>query len=91
MSKDDKQKQDSLFGGSKFDKEWWENDWQGMPEYVQKDIMPWKTLYVHFQNQEDRDDFENLVEQKLTDLTKSIWYPEFQSKKPSNYKYIDEL
>ena len=33
-----------------FDKdEYWKEHWQDMPEFIQNDLMPWKTLQVHFE------------------------------------------
>jgi hypothetical protein len=57
-------------------KEWWEDHWQGMPEFVQKDLMPAKTIYVHFESKEDMAAFAKLVGQTIGPNTKSIWYPE---------------
>ena len=60
-----------------FDKgEWWEEHWKGMPEFEQKDLMPYKTIYVHFENREDMEAFSKLVGQTIGLNTKSVWYPE---------------
>src|SRR5712671_4073293 len=41
-----------------FDKgEWWEEHWKGMPEFVQSDLEPFKTIYVHFEKREDMSAF----------------------------------
>ena len=53
----------------------WKKDWKGMPEYNQEDLMPWKTIKVHFRNLEDRQAFSDLVKQRITDLTQYIWFP----------------
>lgn len=50
-------------------------EWVGMPEYEQNNLMPWKTVYVHFANQEALFRFAELVGQKLTLESKSIWFP----------------
>lgn len=83
-------KQQLAFGYVSELKELWEEEWQGMPEFIQENLMPWRTLYVHFEDQEDIDAFSKLVDQKLTDLTKYIWYPKVPLFKSSDYKYIDE-
>jgi|TARA_X000001036_G_scaffold438847_1_gene487832 hypothetical protein len=50
--------------------------WVDMPEYEhKKDAGPHKTIYVHFRNEEDYQEFAKLVETGLTKKTKSIWYP----------------
>ena len=53
----------------------WREHWQDMPEYRQDNRMPWRSLTVHFERHEDRNAFAELVGQKLTDITPSIWYP----------------
>lgn len=69
--------------------EWWEEHWQGMPEFVQEDLMPWRSITVHFRNREDFDKFAELVQQRMTKLTPSIWFPEYKIQKRTS-KYIDE-
>jgi hypothetical protein len=50
-------------------------EWVDMPDYQQENLMPQKTLLVHFANEDDRQEFAKLVNQKLTEKTKFIWYP----------------
>jgi len=50
-------------------------EWVDMPDYEQENLMPQKTLLVHFANEDDRQEFAKLVNQKLTEKTKFIWYP----------------
>jgi predicted transport protein len=49
--------------------------WEGMPEYDNEDITPYRTLYVHFRNEKDAQDFAKLIGQKLTQDTKTIYHP----------------
>lgn len=49
--------------------------WKGMPEFEPKEVNEYKQLIVHFETEEDYKKFEGLVEQKLTENTKYIWYP----------------
>lgn len=48
--------------------------WEGMPEFEQEDVAV-KTLYVHFADMDDFWAFTELVGQRITENTKSIWYP----------------
>ena len=54
----------------------WEEHWQGMPSYQHQDLQPWASVTVHFKDRADRTAFAKLVEQTITDRTKSLWYPE---------------
>ena len=71
-------------------KEWWEDDWGGMPELVQDDLSPFRTIMLHFKNREDMELFEKLVDQKIYRETKSIWYPKVKIERYINKQYIDE-
>jgi len=50
--------------------------WKGMPEFEHIDKNAYRSIIVHFENQENVDNFAELVDQKFTDKTKFIWYPE---------------
>lgn len=49
--------------------------WQGMPEYTHEDLEPEQSVKVHFASKEDREAFSKLIDQKITDKTRSLWYP----------------
>jgi hypothetical protein len=65
-------------------------EWVGMPEFVQEKKEPFKTLIVRFETESDYKDFENLICQKLTIKTKSIWHPFKSHWGLSKKVYIDE-
>tara|TARA_Y100000310_G_scaffold93089_1_gene90667 strand:- start:958 stop:1554 length:597 start_codon:yes stop_codon:yes gene_type:complete len=46
----------------------------GMPEFDNENEI-FKTIYLHFRNQEDVDKFAELIKQNITDKNKSYWYP----------------
>lgn len=68
----------------------WKQYWVGMPEYEQNDKKTFKTLYLHFRNQEDYDAFAKLIDQNLTMKTKSIWYPKLERDENSLKRWIEE-
>jgi len=59
-------------GGSMVDAN---GEWVGMPEFTQEDKTAFRTLRIHFLRQEDVDAFARLVNQKVTDNTKFLWFP----------------
>lgn len=69
----------------------WHDHWRGMPEFVQDSAEPFKTLYVHFETREDMDAFARLVNQRVTRLTRSIWYPEVTIETYANKRWVDQL
>ena len=71
-------------------KEWWEEHWQDMPEFVQNDEMPFRTIKVHFRNHSDVKDFLELLGIKVTNKTLSIWFPQTTVRNNLKYQYIDE-
>ena len=70
--------------------EWWEKDWQDMPEFVQEDQSSYKSIIVHFENKQDMKTFAKLVNQKINFRTKFIWYPKIEQEKLINKLYVDK-
>ena len=73
----------------------WQKHWKGMPEFEQKDNPPFKTIYLHFRNKEDFDQFvskyKNLdEEQNITPKTKSMWYPHLDKDENSLKRWFEE-
>ena len=64
-----------------------DEEWQDMPEFNQNDETSWRHIIVHFNNQSDLDKFEMLIEQKITDKTKSIWYPKMNRMDTESKRY----
>lgn len=67
----------------------WEEAWRGMPEFVQEDQKPWKTLYVHFESREDMEAFARLVGQRIDFKTASIWHPEAEIVSRLKARYVE--
>ena len=70
-NRDNNKKQVDLFDL----KEWWEEYWQGMPEFVQEKQDVYACINCRFECDEDLKEFAKLIGQKLTRKTKSAWYP----------------
>jgi hypothetical protein len=50
-----------------------------MPEFTQVKQQPFSQLIVRFETAEDLAAFSKLTGQKLTEKTKSMWFPEKQN------------
>jgi len=70
--------------------EWWQKMWGGMPEFVQDDMSPFKTIMIHFRDQEDFKRFAQLLGQKMTEDTRSAWFPEMKDANLKAINYVDE-
>lgn len=66
-------KQIDVFGQAT--EEDWEKEWLEMPEYSHEDKTAEKSLIINFKSQEDVRKFSELIGQKITDKTRSIWFP----------------
>jgi|GEM_PF-1494603 len=64
-------------------------EWKGMPEFKQGDQSPFKTLTIHFKNEEDMDKFAKLINQKITNKTKYAWFPETKAMSTVDKAYVD--
>lgn len=67
-----------------------ENIWEGMPEFIQEKQEPFNSIIIRFRNKEDMESFSKIVGQKLTNKTKSIWYPELVRGLHSKKRYVNE-
>lgn len=65
-------------------------EWKNMPQFIQDDLSPFQSLIVHFETEQDRNEFAKLIEQKITYKTKSIWFPKYNKEKPSEYMYVGD-
>ena len=64
--------------------------WVGMPEFVQKKQEPFSKIIIRFETDEDLQEFAEMIGQKLTPKTKSIWHPKLDRGKNSNLRYSNE-
>jgi hypothetical protein len=71
-------------------KEAWEEHWQGMPEFNQKDLQPYSSIMIHFENRKDMEEFSKLVNQKIYKTTQSIWYPEAKIGVTANKRFVTD-
>jgi hypothetical protein len=76
-----------------------ENDrdrlWVGMPEFVQEEKKTYKTIYLHFRNEEDFKEFVTKYksfdsDQVISQKTKSMWYPHLDKDENSLKRYFEE-
>jgi hypothetical protein len=65
-------------------------EWRDMPEFVQEDLNPYRVINVRFRNQADVDAFEKLMQQKITEKQKTLWYPYAEPRRAAHLRYVDE-
>jgi hypothetical protein len=75
---------------SEVDEKEWKKLWKGMPEFEQEENSTYKTLYVHFRNEDDYKEFAKLIGQNLSEKTKSIWHPALDRTKNALMRWIEE-
>jgi hypothetical protein len=63
------------------------DEWVGMPEFANEDLTPNRQLIVSFKNNKDVQDFAELIGQKVTEKTKSLWFPEVEDTKQFDKTY----
>jgi len=67
-----------------------QDEWQGMPEFIQEDLSPHRVIYVRFKNAEDVAKFEELMGQRITEKQKTIWFPYAEPRLRAHLRYVDE-
>ena len=65
-----------------------DDEWQNMPEFVQDDKQPKRTIKVHFETEADVQAFAKCVGQQITDRTKYIWFPYQEKNSLKDKRYI---
>ena len=65
-------------------------EWVGMPEFVQEKQEPFAKIIVRFETEQDLKEFAELIDQKLTSKTKSIWHPFKSHWGTTVQRYVDE-
>ena len=63
--------------------------WEDMPEFEQENV-GYQHIMIHFATAEDVDRFAGLIDQKITEKTKYIWFPKVENIKMSDYKCSDD-
>lgn len=71
----------------KDNKEWREH-WLEMPEFEQDKVTHFKKLLINFETEKDYNAFGDLIGQKLTKKTRSIWYPEHKPAKNTVLRWV---
>ena len=68
------------------------DEWKEMPEFNQEDVGSYRQLIISFRNKKDLDEFLKIINQRITNKTKSIWFPPDDREKPANYlwTYIEK-
>jgi len=61
-------------------------EWKGMPEFEQEQVA-YRSIHVHFRNENDIQEFAKLIDQRLTEKTRSIWYPILEIKPTKDIRY----
>lgn len=65
------------------------DDWRDMPEFVQEKNDAYRKIIVSFTSEEDVQAFGKLLDQHVTDKTKSLWFPP-KEKKDSLSMWVDD-
>jgi hypothetical protein len=68
----------------------WREEWIDMPEYISNYLTPYKTVKIHFRCEEDYKKFGEIFNYKITEKTKSLWFPEMKRLNLIDFEYIDE-
>lgn len=67
-----------------------EIEWDNMPEFIQEKKEPFSKIVIRFETEKDLNDFAQLINQKLTPKTKSIWFPYKSHWNEKTLRWIDE-
>lgn len=55
----------------------WEKEWKDMPAWERIDNAPFQQIIVSFRTWKDVQIFAELIQQRVTQHTKSLWFPPY--------------
>lgn len=73
-----------------FEDNFYDEEWEGMPEFIMTPEIPILTIKISFKSKEDVEEFSKLINQKVQFNKENYWYPKLNRKAFSDYYYIDE-
>ncbi len=62
-------------------------EWQGMPEFEQQDAMAYRTIHLHFADDEAVADFAQIIGQPVTEKTRYLWHPRQEPERLRDQEY----
>lgn len=65
-------------------------EWEGMPEYEHGDEQAYRTIKVHFVDEDAVEQFEQLTGKRLTENTQQLWFPETPIRRMTDKEYADD-
>jgi len=65
-----------------------EAEWFDMPEFIQEEQAPYAYITVKIDSQKNLEKFAELMEQDISQKTKSIWYPKLVKNVIFNQRYV---
>jgi ParB-like chromosome segregation protein Spo0J len=56
-------------------------EWQGMPEFDMENKIAFRSIIIHFKDQDAVDEFSRLIDQNITTKMRSLWHPRLETEK----------
>lgn len=66
-----------------------DEEWKGMPAFEHEDQRAYQSINVHIRDAEAAAEFARILDKKITEDTKSLWYPD-DGLEPIQARYEDE-
>ena len=51
-------------------------EWEDMPEFIQDDLQPYRSIIIHFVEEKDVKDFFKLLDQPFSEKARYLWHPQ---------------
>ncbi len=62
-------------------------EWAGMPEFDHKDKTAYRSIVVHFKDEDGVKTFAKIAKANITDKTRYLWYPEIEIERMMDKRY----
>lgn len=64
-----------------------DGEWVDMPEFHNEDKTSFQSIHLHFKDQATVDEFAKLIDQTISDKTRSLWYPKAEIGHTADKRY----
>ena len=66
----------------------WQKSWQNMPDFIQENNHPYMQITLHLEDESYLKELSKILNQNLSNKTKSIWYPKLERTENQKLRWI---
>ena len=68
----------------------WQKEWEDMPEFHQENKLAYRTIKIHFVDDNGVMEFGKLIDRKIPPKKNYLWFPEQETRTKLDRRFVDE-